>query len=506
MNPRLAVRAATGIAISLTVGMMLYATSRYGAGVNTDSIGYLGLAGDIAERGGEFLGEALAVEQPPGYPAALAGLSRVTGIRPADVARGVGAGCAGIVVGLAALCVGRVTASPWLRGLVPFGVGLAMPMLVVCTMAWSEPLFMALVMAVLVLLSGPSRSPARIVLIGLLTAAAFLTRYAGAVLLPTVGLTVLARRDLSWRERGIRLALFAAVALGPIVLYVLRNREVSGTLLGYRLPAAAGFTGQAVLAARAVVSWSGVGTLQSHPWAALCALAGLGLALAGLGGKDAVRAGLLPHAVFVAGYAAFLVWSSSRVLFDPIDTRLMAPIHPSLVVLAAGLLAPEAARRPLGLAVLALLWFAGPVRATLRGAHERARQGAGGYSAVAWRESPLIRALTLEVPRDAVIFSNGPDAIGFLAGRSAEMLPPYRAGYVDSRPPVEPEALFREYARLDGAFIVWFDRKNRPHVYSPGKLAEAGRLEPVARFPDGAIYRFRSRNGSSDKVSETLAE
>ena len=490
--------AAAGVTAMLLAAQ---ATSLYGVGINTDSVGYIEDARDIARRGMAFLREDRAVAQPPGYPLVLAGGSLVASMDIVRVARLLSIGCAGLLVVLAALNAGRLTASRSLLVLAPALVALALPVLAVCKMAWSEPLFMVIASLVLTLATFVPLAGAWTVALGLLTGAAFLTRYAGIVLVPTVGAAILCRAREPLGKKWLHAGLYGAVALLPVVLYAVRNRTVSGTFLGDRLPAASGTFLHLVLAARTVSDWFFPGLWRAHPLLGMGLWVSLLLAPGCFRRRIAarfptVRATVIPHGLFVLSYGGFIVLSSSLVVFDPIDTRLLAPLFPSLAVLLVFVFAPETYGCVRGVAAAALatamavLFIAAPGRQMSRDVRRFAREGAGGYSTVAWREGRLMKALCHAPPRGERVFSNAPDALSVLAGLDAEMVPPYRAGYADRRSPVTPETLFRAYPRMDGALIAWFHRKNRPHVFTPKMLAEAGELQLVGRYDDGDLYRM----------------
>ena len=158
---------------------------------------------------------------PPGYPALLAALGAVG---PEGVERAVAANIALSVLALggAALLAARIT--PWL----------AVPLLLVCApnpmlvgiagRVFSEPLFTALVVGALVLLTASTRRPYAPVVAGALVLAGALTRSIGVALL----LAVLIEWGLARRWRSVAvLSACAGLLVGSWFLWTARAPRLS---------------------------------------------------------------------------------------------------------------------------------------------------------------------------------------------------------------------------------------------------------------------------------------
>src|SRR5262249_42528170 len=98
-------------------------------------------------------------------------------------------------------------------------------------MAWSEPAFLALLLAAVALLAHSLHRGRRAALVaaGACFGPALLTRYAGLALVPPAVGRVCAQRMRSWRQRGADAALLALLALGPLALWTAHNARLAGS-------------------------------------------------------------------------------------------------------------------------------------------------------------------------------------------------------------------------------------------------------------------------------------
>ena len=118
--------------------------------------------------------------------------------------------------------------------------------------------------------------------------------------------------------------------------------------------------------------------------------------------------------------------------------------------------------------------------------------GAGGYSTVRWRESPLIEWLQAH-PLDGVIYSNYPDAIYILTGQKTEKGPKkFQPASTNSKG--DDLQQFKELLKLNNrTYLVWFLEAGREYLYNIQELHSAFVLEKAAVFSDGTVYLFRQK-------------
>jgi hypothetical protein len=189
-----------------------------------DSFQYLGLARTLVETGG-FPPQQLM--PPPGYPLAIAPLVAF-GDLPMLGLRILFAFCwAGTAAMTYLLHREELGQRPaWLAGLLVA----ACPSLLQLTLTpLSEPLFTLLAAIAVVIMAAWWRRPVRsawfVAVGGLLTAAAFMVRSMGLVLLPTMAFALLHHSGQSMARRAVWAGLFAISALGPFAVWQVRQSQ-----------------------------------------------------------------------------------------------------------------------------------------------------------------------------------------------------------------------------------------------------------------------------------------
>jgi len=507
---------ATLIFAALAAYLTFCSVSLYGPGLSPDSTGYIRLARDIAENGFRFLTEKKAISQPPAYPLALAAVSKLTGMSVLTAASWINTLASATLVALVLMSVYRVTTSLSVYIITGILSCFSIPLIQVWSMAWTEPLFILLISLTFLVVTQTKRTAILLVAAAVLTAAACLTRYAGIVLIPVVFVFVLLSEvGTLWRRCKYAL-LYALPPALVFALYAGRNYALSGTPLGGRSPSQMGLADNIDLVTDVILGWFLPWRIRSFETLLFggCALIGL---LVWHHRHHIARVmrqsnGIVPlSGLFFLVYAAFIVWTSTTTAYDHIDNRLLSPLYPSILIMFALLLKPESWRsqfvRAPALGVFCLLCVVAPLRATYSTVITKANQGAGGYNSRTWQESATLSFFRNNgQPKDEVVFSNAPDVLYILSDVTANSSPAARHYNSVSRTGVNKENVFAKYPTLDGALLVWFDKKHRDYLFTPDELATMCDLLPIEEFSDGTIYRVKSssRVESSNKTHGEL--
>lgn len=292
--------------------------------------------------------------QPPGYPLAIAFLSRF-GIEAPDAALVVSALSYAAVLFLVYLLGRRIGGS--LAGAIAVGAALLfVPLTHLGRAALSECLAVAVVLMFFLLLDRHLKETSdrgdraawhgllTLVGLGLLAGAAFSVRYS-LWPLPLIGVAAL-WLDRADRSRGAaRLynsAVFAAGALAPIGAILVRNVIVEGRLLPAVMPAVRSLAENLSLAVTALLGGWRSTTVGNWPDAILLIVAlSLLLVLAGRRGASSRPCGRLPLliGVWTILYLAAVVWRGTQANFDPIGARLALPATVPLIPVFGALLA-----------------------------------------------------------------------------------------------------------------------------------------------------------------------
>jgi Dolichyl-phosphate-mannose-protein mannosyltransferase len=468
----------------------LLAVNRLGPYTSPDSVFYVGTARSLLDGAGFAAppGTQALSNFPPLLPLLLAGIGRL-GIDPLDVLRWLNPVLFGLTVALAGTVVGRRTGSTAVGLIAAVVLLVARDLLAVGGSALSEPLFILLALAAMV-------SLARFVdggdhrwfwVSGALVAAAFLTRYVG-VTVALAGTVVLLRAG-----RRKEAALYAVVTVAPVVAwlawaglggghlavhvfdleYLARGADsASRWVLPAVVPTGIRVAVAVVVAAAVVV----VGRRAPRP------------------GQDVLASVL---ATFALLYLGLLL--ADRVFLDAtgrLDGRFLAPLHVVVVILVASMarravdtgLLRHRAVAVAGVVLVALhagqavWWVAGGL--TDDGITRR------GYTAAAWRQSPVMVAIGGLGP-DVPVFSNGADAIFLHTGRATTQLPvrvEYRTGEPNRDYLSELESV--RAALAGGGVLVYFQAITARDRFLPSASELEARLglRVVERDRVGTVY------------------
>ncbi|MXX75020.1 MAG: hypothetical protein F4Y77_06405 [Holophagales bacterium] len=297
--------------------------------------------------------------QPPGYPLAIAFVSRF-GIEAPDAALVVSALSYAAVLFLVYLLGRRIGGS--LAGAIAVGAAfLFVPLTHLGRAALSECLAVAVVLVFFLLLDRHledtphrrDRAAWRGLLpplgLGLLAGAAFSVRYS-LWPLPLIGVAAL-WLDPAGRSRGAErlysFAAFAAGGLGPVAAVLVRNLYVEGHLLPPAMPSVTTLPESLSHATTAVLGGWRSTELGNWPDAALLAVV-LGLlgAFAARRARDPGRSrypagSRLPPLIclWAVLYVAAVVWRSTQANFDPIGVRLALPATVPVIPMVGALVA-----------------------------------------------------------------------------------------------------------------------------------------------------------------------
>jgi hypothetical protein len=485
-------------------------TTPWGTGTGWDQAMYIGAARNLLAGKGLTIAWSTDVGKPlthfpPLFPSVLA-LLGVTGSDPWDAARYLNVVLRGVDLFVVALMAVWASGSRWSALVAAFLMFTSVHMEFVHGSAWSDPLFLVLVLASLALTVRYIVRGRKAALIGAATAVALaiLTRYAGLTLVPIIALA------LVWWRKSRDLPIFLAIACVPPGIWVVHNGAIGGALVGDRGIAwhtlSAQQLGQALFTATDWVLPARIGTqLVSADGQVYFAGAAVFLLLACALGwwawrrrhwltsrevvseADVLTRVLLAFAVL---YLAGVVLTMA--LFDDLvqlDTRILAPVYVCLVILVSAA-APRALERAwrVGWARAAVTLAVAVIATTfaVRFATLAVSAHALGviYSNTDWLGSETM-ARVRALPEDATIFSNAPDAVYMLAGRSTYEIP--NAGHADTF-----AGVLREAAQATGGpvVLVYFGDPNIAYR-QPVPVEEIQNWLPTRaldHLADGAVY------------------
>lgn len=428
---------------------------------------------------------------PPLYPVALRTVM-ILGVSSETAARLISMAAAAAIVVLTALLVRSCVRSPVLRAGVVVAAVVAPTLTMIDRMAWTEPLFTVVTLAVALVLvrhahaDGPP-DDRTIAVLAVLTSIGFLVRYAGLGLVPgvAVALVLVARGRHAWVRPTITYLVASAVVPA---LWFTRNLVVSGTIGGPPLEA----RGSLLADVRRVLGAIGRSVVPLTSPSDGTAVV-IGLVVAAAGTWAVVRVARRDDGRDIQAIAALVVClvahllMSARLTWVAIGDRMLSPVVPLVLVLLAAVAErsrsaiPASSRRAAvgvagAVAVLVVIgWTIDSGRATTE-----ARRDGLGYTTDFWRSGRLVSDLTA-IPPDVDIVTNDIGGVWYVTRRTPLI------GVLAST------ASEKATARCNGGYYVWFNGRSRPTV----DLTPAGSTVVVER-PRWSVHRLSTENCDAD--------
>jgi hypothetical protein len=506
------------------VGVLLVVicTSRYGAGVTPDSVAYISTARNLLAGEGYAIHDGRPfVNWPPLFPTLLS-LIGLGGFDPLDSVRYVNAIAFGLTILVTGLWLLNNVRSPPLVLLGSVTILLSRPLIYVSAFAWTEPLFVLFVLLSIFVMQQflQSGKPLSLLLSAIFAALASLTRYiGGTVILTGLVALLLFNRNISTMTRFFRATLFAFISTLPITAWVIRNYAVASTLAGERGPSPYTLMQELYFTLNTVSKWF----LPPIIPAILRVLLIVLLFVSGIAifpvlsrwdqdswsSTNSLR--IMSLVYFILLYTSGLIASATRIAFDPINHRLLAPIYVPfmlLVLFTIDNIAQSFSRMhflkqaltvflPIGFG----LWLVYPFLYSGDLVINSIRNGAGGYSSKAWMNSELISYLK-QHPLRGSVYSNAPHAIYILTGMSARPSPSKHSRDNSFISPVDDfQQLKKSVASGNDTYVVWFENEPLLSFYNIQELRSVFDLESVVKTSDGAIYLIQHED--SDRCFRT---
>lgn len=490
----------------------------YGIGLSADSTDYI--AGAVNLRGGHGYTTPLVPWDsertlmpitlwPPGYSLALAGLLFLIP-HYATAAAFLNLLLFAASTGLTTWIVHRQT-NHRLATLIAGGAMVLSPAMIhVHSHAWSEPLFILLVLIGLVgqerfLQTQQSRFWLGAALAG---SAATLTRYIGVSALLAGALVILWTSRGSGRRRIAIVGGYSLLAGLPVLLWLGRNQLLTGTQTGARRPADPGTLTQIVPDfLQGLVGWFVPVPRQTESllsWLLFGVVLGAGIFL--LYRRRSLAPPLFhtpqsivlaPYLAFIASYALALLGSAAVTATDAIDNRLLSPLFPPLIIVLVRALTvkhPDHARHSTAyitrgailIVALALTLF--PAINMIRDVVHFTLVPQGRYfSAARWRNSQILYAVQRgQDPFSATtpIYANAPFPFLLYDDRAVRHLP---RSYERTRTADLVADFYQAVAARSGV-VVFLDGYTKRLQLSEADLQASGWFRLVGQFQDGRVY------------------
>jgi 4-amino-4-deoxy-L-arabinose transferase-like glycosyltransferase len=393
----------------------------------------------------------------------------------------------------------RLTSSYELSVVCILLVGIAPAMLSVFSWLLSEGMFLLVILGVFVVMTQyqRQRNPWWLALAGLLTGAAYLTRYAGITLAAAIGLAILLSDDTKrWSKLGQYLR---SSALLP-VLWLIRNWRIAGVTtnrsLGWHPISLEKVRSGLSVMAGWILPGQIPDILRLGVLFLLAVVIILGFFVMWKRGRKrgTVEISML---AFLLIYPAFLVISIS--IFDaatPLDERILSPMFPIALILAIHLISTSWVQhkwpgwiKPL--AVIGIVVFAGLTMVRgVRQASEMHLDGQG-FSSARWRQSALIEWLNAQ-PHGTTLYSNELDAIYLLTGHLVYQVP-IKWDPVREQPREDYEnqlEAMRLRLEAEDGYLVLMETLSNQQAFFPSETELSEGMESVLEASLGTVYAY----------------
>ena len=215
--------------------ILVVISTRSGIGISWDSTDYMAVGRNMASGGGvlDVVGLQMTV-RPPGVSALIC-FGDWLGLVPSTTFVLINTASAGISTFFAMLILKKANVRKQFAILILSIIAFSPSLLNMYSMAWSEPVFIALVAAGLWIALSPRTMPLHL-LLGALFASMFFIRYVGPFYsFPIALVAIFAQSKKSGLiKSALRVGSIYFVTLIPQYLWLLRNKSIDGTLTGTR--------------------------------------------------------------------------------------------------------------------------------------------------------------------------------------------------------------------------------------------------------------------------------
>jgi hypothetical protein len=484
--------------------IILFATSRYGAGFSPDSVNYLSNARNLQAG----VGIQNMIVYPPLYPILLASMGFIFGKDPISIAQIINAVIFGLIIFFTGVLFYQYLKSPFLYFLGPILVIVSIPLIPVFLMAWTEPLFVFFILLYIIILDSylKKQTFGLLLLLSFCVILASLTRYIGIILIPIGFISTFLYSSNSLSVKKFRHSfLFLLISSIPIGIWIIKNNFLSGTLFGPRSLSTYTYYQNLASTFDSFLSWYLPRRISdSRPLLMILAMM-IGFFI-GIGFKDGwISDGLKfikksPISLLVLIYIGFLVLSSKTSFLQLIDNRYLSPVFIPINILLfsfieKGLIYLRSSSHRTNLIILFCvsigIWLIYPIRNTIIVIDNHYQNGSE-YTSKSWHQSETIQYLINNRTLDSqcTIYTNSSDAVYLFTNLRVKSIPSKTSGAEDF---ADISSLRDSWPQENKACIVWFNQLTwRTDLFTPNELMSVTNVEHITQLNDGAIY-FLSR-------------
>lgn len=491
-----------GIVIGLAgLALILIYTQHGGIGVSPDSIAYLGVARNIDSMAAlKDYNLRPLVDFPVFYPLFLGIIGFLVRTDLVTVLPFLnGLLFAGVIISTGYLLDSFETRSRLYKRIILLFIAISPPLLQVYYMAWSETLFILLVILFITAFKSYLSRPlySRLLLSAAIAAIACITRYAGITIIATGLMLILFNRFQEWNTKFKHLLLFGTVSSSLLVINLIHNRWITGSLTGPRQAGILSLSDNIVFYGRVTGSWLAVWTQQAQVVSTVSILILTGITFLFLKRSWLNRNYLTAEncfAAFFIVYTVFIIAISTLSHFEEINNRLLSPLFIPLLIALTSWIPAQLFKLSkvyfnfvaVILGLVLLVFTVNDLEEDNEMYQEASRYGIPGYTADTWKQSATARFLrehaTWFDPAYEV-YSNAHEAAYFNGGLRTESLPQV----VDKHDT-------HNFFSKKGLYLIWFDNFSDDELIKFKTIRDHADLVKLHDFKDGDIFFIRPRH------------
>jgi hypothetical protein len=481
---------------SVLAAIALYLLMRHsGIGVSPDSVEYITSAESIRNFGrmADFTGLRLVLF-PAGYPLLLTAILFFTGLKILVFAPVLNTLLfCGVLFASATILNGDQKANTWYRVLFLLALVLSRCLLQVYSMLWSETVFIFLTLLFIIRAHDylKKKTFRSLLFFSLVTALTLVIRYAGVVLLAVGSILILADGMIARKKKVRHLLVFNLVSASLLAVNLVRNKMVSQSLTGVRQQAERTLWDNLLDIGDTFNDWFPF--FNDHNKAAtvffiLLVLVALAVVVFRILQQQFYPSYNTIAWIFFLVYALFIVAVATISRFEQLNSRLLLPLYIPLLFIGTSWLVPVWRNckrlKKLALFGVLFLWYAGfhwhQYRQNAEAWEGIQDAGIPGYTEDGWTQSETI-AYIRNHGREmgSLVYANANDAIYFLTGLRARVLP---------HKDIEKE--INKFLGYPSFCVVLFTDGDNPDLVNLSLIESRKKLLWKKTFSDGSIYYF----------------
>lgn len=380
------------------------------------------------------------------------------------------------------------------KWLVLSSIVLSSSLLEIYSMLWSETLFILLLLLVIIALHEYSKtySIKSLAIVGLFTALACVTRFAGVAFIAIVALALLMDNKLQWRKKWWHIIVFGMISGSLLLINLIKNYLIQGSLTGNRQKGITPLKNNIQYYSNVIWDWlklpEGQYTYASVLGIALVVLFAVIIVKKCWLQKDLYAFETIAIIAFVI-YALFIVITATISRYETINNRLMSPAFIPLLFcltywIPSFITAIKQKKIAFAIMVLCLIVFtffqSKQYKWDANWYAMIKTDGIPGYTEIAWKQSDIIHFLHEQKgsfnPKINLV-SNANDAVYFFTGLSCERIP--ETVHIEE---------VKNYYKEAPQYIIWFTNDfDSPDILRLSDIEKHRHLDTLHTFKDGLI-------------------